>query len=362
MNKKNSYDLKKILNSFEIEDEIVPYGNGHINDTYLSDPTPYIVQRVNTSIFKDADGLMENIENVTAFLRNKVVENGGNPKRETLTVIKTKDGKNYYRDDDGNVFRVYYYIQNTITIENDKTLHDVYNAGKGFGRFAKLLNDYPAQTLHETIADFHHTPKRVDNLRKAVEANKAGRAHLVQDEINYVLSNADFASQVVNGIESGDIPLRVTHNDTKINNILFDEKTREAVCVIDLDTVMPGSMLYDFGDSLRMGASTAAEDETDLDKVHFDVEAFRAFAKGYLGEMKDVLTPAEIALIPMSVRLMTFECGTRFLTDYLDGDVYFKIHRENHNLDRARNQFKLCREMAEKEEELKKIVKELVQA
>ena len=353
-------DLNKILREFNINSKIENYGNGHINDTYCTETPKYILQRINTSIFKNPDELMENIDNVTAFLKEKIIKNGGNPNRETLTVIKTADGKNCFKYDGDNVFRMYHFIADTKTIEDDKTNEDIYNAGKGFGNFQKLLADFPVDILHETIVDFHHTPKRVEAFKKAVEEDKLGRVELVKEEIEFVLSNSELAGMAIDGIASGEIPVRVTHNDTKINNILFDNSTGEAICVIDLDTVMPGSMLYDFGDALRMGGSTAAEDETDLDKVHFDVECFRSFAKGYLSEMGKVLTPKEIELLPMSVWLMTYECGVRFLADHLNGDVYFKIHRENHNLDRARNQFKLCKEIIEKKEELAKIVKELI--
>lgn len=353
-------DLNKILKEFNIKSKIENYGNGHINDTYCTETPKYILQRINTSIFKNPDELMENIDNVTAFLKEKIIKNGGNPNRETLTVIKTADGKNCFKYDENNVFRMYHFIADTKTIEDDKTNEDIYNAGKGFGHFQNLLADFPVDTLHETIVDFHHTPKRVEAFKKAVMEDKVGRRKSVEEEIEFVLSNSYLARMAIDGIASGEIPVRVTHNDTKINNILFDDKTGEATCVIDLDTVMPGSMLYDFGDALRMGGSTAAEDEIDLDKVHFDVECFKSFAKGYLSEMGKVLTPKEIELLPMSVWLMTYECGVRFLADHLNGDIYFKIHRENHNLDRARNQFKLCKEIIEKKEELDKIVKELI--
>ncbi len=353
-------DLQKVLSAFNIKNDIESYGNGHINDTYCSTPGKYIIQRINTSVFTDPDALMENIENVTLFLKEKIKANGGNPERETLTVVKTRDGKNYYRYDDENVFRVYLFIGNTKTIENDKTLDDLYSAGKGFGKFQKMLADFPVEKLHETIKDFHNTPKRVETLKKAISEDKAGRVSSVKAEIDFALCNAEFADVVVNGIKNGEIPVRVTHNDTKINNILFDEGTSEAVAVIDLDTVMPGSMLYDFGDALRMGASTAAEDEVDLSKVNFDKECFKYFADGYLTEMKNVLTPMEIELLPFSAKLLTYECGIRFLTDYLNGDTYFKIHRENHNLDRARSQFKLVSEISKIENELKDIVKALL--
>lgn len=349
-------NVNEILKQFAVKAKVEPYGNGHINDTYCSAYPRYILQRINTGIFKNPDELMENIENVTAFLRKKIVENGGNPERETLTVIKTVDGKNCYKFDENNVFRMYLFVEDSKSIESSKTPEDLYEAGVGFGRFQRMLSDYPADTLHESIKDFHHTPKRVEALKQAIVENKAGRAESVKAEIEFALEQSVWADKVINGIGDGLIPLRATHNDTKINNILFDQKTGKAVCVIDLDTVMPGSMLYDFGDALRMGGSTGAEDETDLDKVWFDETAFEAFAKGYLSEMKDDLTEAELELLPFSVKLLTYECGIRFLTDYLNGDTYFKIHREHHNLDRARNQFKLVADIAGKEERLREIV------
>lgn len=352
-------NLNEILSKFNLESEIEQYGNGHINDTYIVNPQNYILQRINTNIFKNPEKLMENIENVTTFLRKKIEERGGNPDRETMCVIHTADGKNFYRYDDDHVFRIYKFISDTKTIEDNATPEILYNAGKGFGRFQSMLSDFPVEILHETIEDFHNTPKRVEALKTAVKEDKAGRVNLVQREIEFALKNAEFADKVTSGIERGEIPMRVTHNDTKINNILFDNETEEAVCVIDLDTVMPGSALYDFGDALRIGGSTAAEDETNLDKVCFNINAFEYFAKGYCSEMMSSLTQTEIELLPFSVKLLTYECGIRFLTDYLNGDTYFKIHRENHNLDRARNQFKLVEDMAEKENELKLIVKGL---
>lgn len=348
--------LNSVMQEFDIPMAIQPYGNGHINDTFLVSSQRYILQRINTSIFQNPEELMENIQNVTAFLRDKIVGDGGDPDRETLTVIPTRDGRNYYELDEQHVYRVYKFIGNTISIENSKTPENLYEAGAGFGHFQKLLADFPVEKLYETIQDFHHTPKRVEALKEAIRQDRAGRAASVQAEITFALENAAWADTVIAGMEAGKIPVRVTHNDTKINNILFDEKTHKAVAVIDLDTVMPGSMLYDFGDALRMGGSTGAEDETDLDKVWFDEKAFEAFARGYLSEMKDALTDAEIALLPFSAKLLTYECGIRFLTDYLNGDTYFKIHREHHNLDRARNQFKLVADIAGKEKALAEII------
>ncbi|MCI5648755.1 MAG: phosphotransferase enzyme family protein [Fusicatenibacter sp.] len=348
--------LCTVFSQFHIEEDIAPFGNGHINDTYVVATQRYILQRINTSVFREPEQLMENITNVTEFLKKKITASNGDPDRETLTVIPTRDGKPCYQLDENNVFRVYKFIEDTITIESDKTPEILYEAGIGFGHFQKMLSDFPALQLHETIKDFHHTPKRIQALKDAIRRDIAGRADSVKEEIAFALENAVWADTVVNGIADGSIPVRVTHNDTKINNILFDQDTKKAVCVIDLDTVMPGSMLYDFGDALRMGASTADEDETNLELVHFDEAAFAAFTKGYLSEMRDSLTKRELELLPLSVKLMTYECGVRFLTDYLNGDTYFKIHREHHNLDRARNQFKLVMELSDKEPMLHSLV------
>jgi Ser/Thr protein kinase RdoA (MazF antagonist) len=351
----NQFSIAQVLKEFNIFVNADAYGNGHINDTYRVEGSKYILQRINTSIFKNPQELMTNIENVTAFLRKKITAAGGDPERETLTFVPTVNGENLYQMGDHGAFRVYKFITGTKTIEDSKNPEDLYEAGVGFGHFQKMLEDFPAETLFETIKDFHHTPKRVEALKEAIRNDVAGRAESVKAEIDFALENAVWADTVIKGIEEGTIPLRVTHNDTKINNILFDEATGKALCVIDLDTVMPGSALYDFGDALRMGGSTAAEDETDLEKVWFDTKAYEAFAKGFLSEMKDSLTSAELEFLPLSVKLLTYECGIRFLTDHLNGDTYFKIHRPNHNLDRARNQFKLVADIASKEEELRKI-------
>ena len=356
----DSINIDEVLRNFDIEYSAKRYGNGHINDTYLTQSNEFILQRINTNIFKNPYELMENIENVTQFIRKKIVLSGGNPNRETLTVIKTADGKSCYKYDDKNYFRMYRFIIDTVTIENEKTNKILFNAGRGFGHFQNLLDDFPVEKLHETIVDFHNTPKRIEALKKSIANDAAGRAESVKEEIEFALSHADFASVVVKGLEDKSIPTRVTHNDTKINNILFDKNTLDAVCVIDLDTVMPGSALYDFGDALRMGASTAAEDETDLEKVWFDEEAFKYFSWGYCQEVGNKLTKTEKDLLYLAPKLMTYECGIRFLTDYLDGDTYFKIHRKNHNLDRARNQFKLVADIESKEDSLKNIINELI--
>ena len=352
-------NLNFILDQFVSDCKIAPYGDGHINDTYLTSSKKFILQKINTNIFKDYEKLMGNIEGVTSFLKEKIIAAGGNPERETLTVIKTKDGKNFYKTEDGDVYRLYIFISDSVsrTVVTDPV--QLYHAGKAFGKFQYMLADYPAEKLFEVIPDFHNTRKRFEALKEAIENDVAGRKHLVEKEIEFALSQEYYIDTVVDGLASGEIPLRVTHNDTKINNVLFDKDTEEGVCVIDLDTVMPGSLLYDFGDALRAGATTGAEDETDLSKVWFDIYAFKNFAKGFLEYTNESMTEREAELLPLSAKLLTYECGIRFLTDYLNGDTYFKIHREHHNLDRARNQFKLVQDIENKEAEMKSIIEQL---
>lgn len=352
-------NLNFILDQFVSDCKIAPYGDGHINDTYLTSSKQFILQKINTKIFKDYEKLMGNIEGVTSFLKEKIIAAGGNPERETLTVIKTKDGKNYYETEDGDVYRLYIFISDSISITNVTDPVQLYHAGKAFGKFQFMLADYPAEELFEVIPDFHNTRKRFEALKEAIKNDVAGRKHLVEKEIEFALSQEYYIDTVVDALASGELPLRVTHNDTKINNVLFDKDTKEGVCVIDLDTVMPGSLLYDFGDALRAGATTGAEDEIDLSKVWFDIYAFKNFAKGFLEYTNESMTEKEAELLPLSGKLLTYECGIRFLTDYLNGDTYFKIHREHHNLDRARNQFKLVQDMEKKEAEMKSIIAQL---
>ena len=352
-------NYNNILKNYGISSNLKPFGNGHINDTFITDDGRYIVQSINTAVFTEPAKLMENIEKVTDHVRKCIAKNGGDVEKECLEIIKTLDGRNYCNFG-GKVYRLYRYISGSKTVENDRTYKDLYEAGVGFGHFQKMLRDFPANELFEIIKDFHDTPKRVETLKKAINENIASRRDFVAKEIEFALEKSKFSSVVTDGIKNGEIPLRVTHNDTKINNILFDIETGKACCVIDLDTVMPGSVLYDFGDAMRIGASSAAEDETDLDKVCFDIEAFKYFTEGYLSEAISFLNDREIELLTFSAKLLTFECGIRFLTDYLNGDTYFKIHRENHNLDRARNQFKLLEDIEKKEDILSRIVEEAV--
>lgn len=324
----------------------VPYGNGHINDTFLVvSEKRYILQRMNTRIFTCPEKLMENICHVTEHIRSKATED---KKRASLVVVPTLDGENFFVDSDNSYWRMYEFTERTITLERVESKEDFYLCAEAFGKFQGLLSDFPAQKLFEVIKDFHNTPVRYENFLRAVEKNSENRLKDVQKEVDSVISRREFCNILEDARRNGELPLRVTHNDTKLNNILFDEVTRSPVCVIDLDTVMPGYSVNDFGDSIRFGANTATEDETDLSKVSLDLELFETYAKGFLKGCGGSLTKKEIELLPIGAIMMTLECGMRFLTDYLEGDVYFKIHRPHHNLDRARNQFALVSDMEKK--------------
>lgn len=348
----------EIIRQFNVDATSQPYGEGHINDTFLAEmgSGKYILQRINHHVFQDPEKLMENIVRVTEYLHNKIANRGGCPERETLIVIKTVNGKNLYCTEDGDYFRMYRFVENSKTYQAVENPEQFYESGKAFGRFQNDLADFPAGKLYDTIENFHHTANRFEKFLEAVEEDRAGRKASVESEIDFVLSRKNDTKVIVDLIEKGEIPVRVTHNDTKLNNILFDNETDKALCVIDLDTVMPGSMLYDFGDAIRFGASTAAEDECCLEKVTCSLPLFEAFTKGFLEELKQSITPKEKELLPFSAKLITLECGMRFLTDYLNGDTYFKIHRPGHNLDRCRTQFRLVTDMEEKMQELQKIV------
>ena len=340
---------------------IEPYGNGHINSTFLvtTDEKRYILQKVNTNVFKKPHQVMRNIAGVTAHIRAKAEAAGLDPQKATLTVIPTLAGKPYYDTDDGQCWRLYEFIEDTVAPEKVNCAQDFYNCAYAFGVFQQQLADYPAEELHETIPNFHNTPWRYENLVKAIEADSVGRAASVRPEIEFALARKEFCSTFENARAAGELPLRVTHNDTKLNNILFDDKTGEAVCVIDLDTVMPGYSVNDFGDSIRFGANTAAEDETDLSKVSLDLELFKTYAEGFIKGCGGKLTKKELELLPAGAMMMTLECGMRFLTDHLEGDVYFRIHRENHNLDRCRTQFALVADMERKLDQMNAIIAEL---
>ncbi len=358
---KKLYDL---LAKFDLKADfsnanIAPYGGGHINSTFLVESEPkYILQKINTHVFPHPVELMQNIHLVTSHISKKLKENGEDAERGTYTVVKAKDGKNFVKSEDGDFYRVITFID-AISHDNCEDPVQLYRAAKTYGKFQKMLADFEADELFEVIPMFHHTPNRMKNLEKAVAENKSGRLDSVRADVDFALSYKDRISKIVDGIADGSIPLRVTHNDTKLNNFLFDKDTDECVCVIDLDTVMPGSLLYDYGDALRVGASSAAEDETDLSKVNFCIEPFEQFTRGLLESFAGELTVRERELLPYSQLLMTFEVGIRFLTDYLDGDVYFKTAYPEHNIDRARNQFKLVRDIDARMDELNALVEKI---
>lgn len=335
---------------------------GHINKTYVitmlenGRPRRYILQSINTTVFTHPEELMQNIVGVTTFLKKKIEAYGGDVRRETLTVIPTADGSSFYVDEEGKYWRMYDYIEGATSYETVVRPILFKNTARAFGKFQKLLSDYPAHTLFETIPKFHDTADRMRQLREAIEQDRAGRAKDVTSEISFYMDRAFLCEEIIGRITSGELPLRVTHNDTKLNNIMIDDKTDEGVCIIDLDTVMPGSVLYDFGDSIRFGASSAAEDEKNLESVYLRLDLFETYTQGFLEAAEDSLTETEIELLPLSAKLMTMECGMRFLTDYLNGDTYFHTSYEGQNLDRTRTHIKLISDMEEKWEEMRQIV------
>lgn len=352
-------DKKWLLEHFRLEGEVVdvkPHGSGHINHTFLvttNGTKKYILQKINTDIFHDTDGLMENIVNVTSYLRERIVQAGGNPERETMTVIPTKEGSYYYTDTDGCDWRVYLLIEHIVSLDQAENAAEFYASGLAFGRFQAQLADYPAKTLHETIPDFHNTPKRYQAFEQAVEEDICHRAESVAQEIAFIRARKEEISILTDLLQKGELPLRITHNDTKLNNILLDVDTHEAVCIVDLDTIMPGLCAYDFGDAIRFGANTAAEDEQDLNKVSLSLELYQAYAKGFLEGCGEQLTPKEVETLPMGAKTITLEQGIRFLTDYLQGDTYYHTEREGQNLDRCRTQLALVADMERKWEQMR---------
>lgn len=366
MNQSVKYDLSKVIPYFRfrgIMKSVEPWGSGHINDTFRlrieqgGTDMHYILQRINDKVFPNVDKMMDNIRRVTTHIREKLSAiPGSNFSRESLCVIYTLDDKPFYLDVYGNFWRAYVFVENAQTFDFVSSPDQAYQAAYAFGRFQSMLRDLPGGPLYEVIPDFHNTPKRFEKFLAALAVDKMGRAASAKAEIDFALARKDDISIVVDKLASGELPTRVTHNDTKVNNVMLNDSDGRGICVIDLDTVMPGSILYDFGDEVRTTTATAAEDERDLSKVKFRLDLFAELVRGYMEAAGDFLTPEEIRLLPFSGQLITFEIGLRFLTDYLEGDVYFKTHREGQNLDRCRTQFEMVRQMEEQKAAMEAIV------
>lgn len=360
--------LKYVAQQFQLKgeiDTIEPLGNGLINRTLAvttkdADATyRYVLQQINHRIFQNVSGLMHNIELVTNFLKEKIVARGGDPERETLTVVKTQQGDSYYQDDNGDYWRVYPFVEGTYTLEKVERDEDFAEAGRAFGAFQAELDGFDASQLVEVLPKFHDTRDRLRQFEEAVAADVAGRAASIQDLIDFIRARRDDAYLLYDLLDAGELPLRVTHNDTKLNNILMDNETKRGLCIVDLDTIMPGLVLFDFGDAIRFGANTAAEDEPDTTKVQLDVELFEVYAKGFLAGIGERLTSRERELLPWGARVITLEQGIRFLTDYLNGDVYYGTTRPGQNLDRTRAQLALVERIEANFERLNDIIASL---
>ncbi len=355
-------NLAEIIGGFQVAGSFVsgiPYGTGHINDTYKVETSGgcYILQRVNTTVFKQPEELMDNFVRVTEHIGRKIAtEKAADPgcRRRTLQVIRSREDRPFFYDGDGNFWRCYIFVDQARTFDIIENADQAFQAATAFGGFQNDLADLPGR-LFETIPNFHHTVSRLETLEAAVKADAMGRLKEVAPELDFILARRADCRKLLELQKSGDIVERTTHNDTKLNNVLIDDATGQGICVIDLDTVMPGLPHYDFGDMVRTGTSPAAEDETDLSKVRMRFEMFEALLRGYLSQAKGFLNPVEKELLPFSGKLITLEIGIRFLTDYLEGDVYFKIKRPRHNLDRCRTQLKLVASIEEQFDAMRKL-------
>lgn len=351
-------NIREVLTNFFPGEEIVsvgPHGSGHINHTFAVETAggkQYVLQQINTDIFRDVEGLMENVVNVTAYLRGQIAREGGDPERGTMRALPAADGRYYYQDAQGGCWRIYVLIDNVISLDQAENEEALYASGLAFGRFQAQLADYPAHTLHETIPDFHNTPKRYQTFEEAVEKDLCHRAASAAEEIAFIRARKKDTEILTDLLRAGELPLRLTHNDTKLNNVLLDPETYEAVCIVDFDTIMPGLTAYDFGDAIRFGANTAVEDEPDISKVSLSLPLYKAYVKGFLEGCGGRLTAKEMETLPQGAKTITLEQGIRFLTDYLQGDTYYQTSREGQNLDRCRTQLALVADMEKKWKEM----------
>jgi hypothetical protein len=358
--------LQEISRQFQIYGEILHAETckiGHINETYSATydqggmRVRYIHQKINQTVFKDPDSLMANVMRVTRHLRNKLHEHQARDiTRRCLTIVPTRNGESFYRDRAGECWRNFVFVEGVETFESVQSPQQAYQAGRAFGWFQNLLDDLPGPRLAETIPHFHNTRKRFQALQEAIENDHFNRAQSAKPEIQFALGRESVVDVILRAMAAKKIPERVTHNDTKFNNVMLDTVTGEAMCVVDLDTVMPGCALYDFGDMVRTTTSPTLEDEPDLSKVRMQIAMFKKLAEGYLSTAGQFLTKTEKSYIAFSGKLITFTIGLRFLTDYLAGDTYFRIHRPGHNLDRCRTQFKLVESIEGQEEEMQRFV------
>lgn len=359
-----SMNIESIVKHFDVTGTVIGIesrNNGHINETYtvLTDRwQKYILQRINTHVFPDVDGLMKNINVVTDYLKKVIADEKGEPDRETLSIVHALDGKLYYMED-GAYWRMYYCIDNARSYQKVENPRQFYESAKAFGVFQRRLSGFDASRLNETIKDFHNTPVRYSQFINAYKENVANRADLCRKEYEFITEREPYYNRIESLLEQNLIPKRVAHNDTKLNNVMFDCETDKAIAVIDLDTVMPSTLLYDFGDAIRYGCNTATEETEDLNKVNFDINLFEVFAKGFLEGTEENLTDTEKQYLGYASWLMTMECGIRFLTDYLNGDIYFRIEKENDNLVRCRTQFKLAEEMEKNKAKMDEIIMRL---
>lgn len=359
--------LAEVLKKFCVKGSIVVTEQlkaGHINGTYkvaveheYGEYKVYVAQAINTYVFNNPVQIMKNIDAVTAHIKKKYEELGESSDRRVLDFLHTEEGKNYYYDSDGNFWRVYVFVSDSTTFNIFDDPKVIYNAGVGFGRFQKLLADFPIEKIGVTIPDFHNTRKRMDDFFDAVEKDEMGRCKDIQEEIEFLRTRRKTACRLQDMLENGELPLRVTHNDTKCNNVLIDNTTGEAICVIDLDTMMPGLSVFDFGDAVRFATNTAAEDETDISKVSVNIELYEQFCRGFIGELKGFFDSVEIENMAWGALIITIELASRFLKDHIEGDKYFRIHHPNHNLERARNQIALAKDMEKKFDKMCEIVR-----